>query len=49
VLQSIDETMPIDCIVVDLRAAWEALGQIAGDTLGEDIIDQIFATFCIGK
>lgn len=41
--------MPIDCIVVDLRAAWEALGEITGATLGEDIIDQIFATFCIGK
>lgn len=48
-LQTIEAVMPLDCIVVDLRASWEALGQIAGDTLGEDIIDQIFATFCIGK
>lgn len=48
-VQSIDSKMPLDCIVVDLRAAWESLGQISGDTLGEDIIDQIFSTFCIGK
>lgn len=48
-LLTIDHMMPLDCIVVDLRAAWEALGEIVGDTLGEDIIDQIFATFCIGK
>lgn len=49
VLRTVEDHMPIDCIVVDLRAAWEALGEITGDTLGEDIIEQIFATFCIGK
>ena len=41
--------MPPDCIVVDLRAAWEKLGEVTGDTVGEDIIDQIFTQFCIGK
>lgn len=49
VLQTIDDVMPIDCIVIDLKAAWEALGEITGDTVGEDIIDKIFANFCIGK
>jgi tRNA modification GTPase len=49
VIATINANMPMDCIVVDLRAAWEALGEITGDTLGEDIIDQIFSTFCIGK
>ncbi len=49
VLQTVGDQMPVDCVVVDLRAAWEALGEITGDTVGEDIIDQIFATFCIGK
>lgn len=48
-LCTVDNHMPIDCMVVDLRAAWEALGEITGDTVGEDIIDQIFTTFCIGK
>lgn len=41
--------MPPDCIVVDLRAAWERLGEITGDTAGEDLLDQIFSRFCIGK
>ncbi len=41
--------MPPDCIVVDLRAAWEKLGEITGDTAGEDLLDQIFSRFCIGK
>ena len=49
VLLTIDHGMPPDCIVIDLRDSWEMLGQITGDTIGEDIIEQIFANFCIGK
>lgn len=49
VLLTIDDGMPPDCIVVDLRDAWDKLGEITGDTVGEDIIEQIFANFCIGK
>lgn len=41
--------MPPDFVVIDLRAAWEKLGEITGETVGDDIIDQIFARFCIGK
>lgn len=48
-LATIAAGMPTDCIVVDLRAAWEKLGEITGDTVGEDIIEQIFTQFCIGK
>jgi tRNA modification GTPase len=49
VLETIAADMPADCMVVDLRAAWHKLGEITGDTVGEDIIDQIFSQFCIGK
>lgn len=49
VLATIKQGMPPDCIVVDLRAAWDKLGEITGDTVGEDIIEQIFTQFCIGK
>lgn len=48
-LASIDNGMPPDCVVIDLRAAWETLGEVTGDTVGEDIITQIFSQFCIGK
>lgn len=41
--------MPPDCLVIDLRAAWEKLGEVTGDTVGEDIVTQIFTQFCIGK
>lgn len=41
--------MPEDCLVIDLRNAWEVLGEITGETVKEDIIDTIFSQFCIGK
>lgn len=38
-----------DFMAIDLRAAWESLGEITGETIGDDIVSQIFANFCIGK
>ncbi|WP_346355100.1 tRNA uridine-5-carboxymethylaminomethyl(34) synthesis GTPase MnmE [Azotosporobacter soli] len=48
-LRTIDAGLPPDFVVVDLRSVWESLGEITGDTVGEDIIQQIFSQFCIGK
>lgn len=46
---TIAAVMPADCIVIDLKGAWETLGEVTGDHVGDDIIDQIFTQFCIGK
>ncbi len=48
-LNTIKMNMAEDFIVIDIRSAWEKLGEITGDTVDEDIIDQIFSQFCIGK
>ncbi len=48
-LNDIDSRVPIDCIEVYLKDAWESLGEISGDSIGEDILDKIFADFCLGK
>lgn len=48
-LEDIEGNVPIDCIEVDLKNCWENLGEISGDTIGEDILDKIFSEFCIGK
>ncbi len=49
VLAATGSGMPPDCLVIDLRGAWDKLGEITGDTVGEDIINEIFTRFCIGK
>lgn len=48
-LRTIEADMGLDFISIDLRSAWEKLGELTGETVGEDIINEIFSKFCIGK
>ncbi|MFD1954659.1 tRNA uridine-5-carboxymethylaminomethyl(34) synthesis GTPase MnmE [Paenibacillus thailandensis] len=48
-IEASDAGIPIDVIQIDVRSAWEALGEITGDTAGDSLIDQIFSQFCLGK
>ncbi|MCQ2359157.1 MAG: tRNA uridine-5-carboxymethylaminomethyl(34) synthesis GTPase MnmE [Phascolarctobacterium sp.] len=41
--------LPYDCIVIDVRNAIDMLGEITGDTVHDEIINEIFSRFCIGK
>lgn len=38
-----------DLIAVDLKEAWDALGEITGETANEEIINAVFSKFCVGK
>lgn len=49
VLQSIEDDMPEDFFSIDLMNAYEALGRIMGESVGEDLINTIFSDFCMGK
>lgn len=49
VMTTIESGLGIDFISIDLRAAWEKLGEVTGETVDEDIIDRIFRDFCLGK
>ena len=40
---------PIDLIEIDLKEAWSLLGEIIGKTYKEELIDEIFSRFCLGK
>jgi tRNA modification GTPase len=46
---SVNDKMPSDFISIDLRQALLSLGEISGETLEEDIVEQIFSQFCLGK
>ena len=47
--QSVRDGMPEDFYSIDLMNACEALGAITGDTVGEDLVNEIFSKFCMGK
>ncbi len=49
VLESIDMGMPEDFYSIDLLDAYESLGNITGETIGEDLVNEIFSKFCMGK
>ena len=49
VLEGIKNNMPEDFLSIDLMAACESLGKITGRSVGEDLINEIFSGFCLGK
>ncbi len=46
-IASLNDT--VDCTLIDLRNAYNALGEITGKTATEDVVDGIFSRFCVGK
>lgn len=46
---SIENQMPEDFYSIDLMDAYASLGKIIGESVGEDLINEIFASFCMGK
>lgn len=49
VRNSIESGMPEDFYSIDLMSAYEFLGKITGETVGEDLVNEIFSDFCMGK
>jgi len=49
VQESISLGMPEDFYSIDLMDAYESLGSITGESVGEDLVNEIFSKFCMGK
>lgn len=49
VINSIENGMPEDFFSIDLMSAYEELGSIIGESVGEDLVNEIFSKFCMGK
>lgn len=49
ILKSIEEDLPIDMLEIDLKNIWEMLGTINGTTYEDELLDEMFSRFCLGK
>lgn len=49
VLQSLEDNMPEDFYSIDLMSAYASLGRIIGEEVGDDLVNEIFSKFCMGK
>ncbi len=49
VLRSIEDGMPEDFYSIDLMSAYEELGSIIGESVEDDLVNEIFSKFCMGK
>lgn len=48
-INNINNDSPIDIVEIDLKNAWELLGQIIGETYTDELLDELFSRFCLGK
>ena len=48
-LQGLDAAMTPDAVLLDVEQAMEALGEITGQNMREEIVERIFSRFCVGK
>ena len=48
-IKSIDNNEPIEIVEFNIKDAWETLGEIIGETYKEELLDELFSRFCLGK
>ncbi|WP_010308318.1 tRNA uridine-5-carboxymethylaminomethyl(34) synthesis GTPase MnmE [Kurthia senegalensis] len=48
-IQAAEAGIPVDMIQMDLTRSWEILGEIIGETVQDELINQLFSQFCLGK
>ena len=48
-INSIKNNMPMDIVAIDIKNILESLGEVVGDDVSENIINEIFSKFCLGK
>lgn len=49
VLKGINAGMPVDLVQIDMTRCWDLLGEITGDSYQDELLDQLFSQFCLGK
>lgn len=49
VISGVENAMPLDLVQIDLKDAWDTLGEITGDSAPDELITELFSQFCLGK
>lgn len=49
VLAGIKAEMPVDLVQIDMTRCWDLLGEITGDAYQDELLNQLFSQFCLGK
>lgn len=49
VLKGIAAGMPVDLVQIDMTRCWDLLGEVTGDSYQDELLDQLFSQFCLGK
>ena len=48
-IDNINNNDPIDIVELELKDAWSTLGEIIGETYTDELLDELFSRFCLGK
>lgn len=48
-LNALENEMPVDLVQIDMTKAWDLLGEIIGESIHDELINQLFSQFCLGK
>ena len=49
VKKGLDDEVPVDLVAIDIKRIWSKLGEILGENYSDELIDQLFSQFCLGK
>ncbi len=47
--KGLEENIPLDMLEIDLKTIWDTLGSIIGESYDEELLDNLFSKFCVGK
>ena len=48
-LDNVSVSLPVDMIAIDIKKAWDLLGEITGESYQDELLDTLFREFCLGK
>ena len=48
-IKNTNNNIPIDMLAIDIKSAWDTLGEIIGETYKDELLDELFSKFCLGK